>query len=463
MKLRLLKFLLLALLMPSGFASCRLMKPYQPPDVATADLYRGVATADTTTMASMRWSELFTDTLLQGLIKEGIARNPDLQVAYTRVQQAQAYYLQSRAAFFPTLNANASVTRTKIPQIQDFRQLGSTTQYQLGATSNWELDVWGRIGSNRRANLASLLQSEAGVRAVQTSLVATIANSYYLLLALDQQLAITEKTVINWDTTVHVMRALKEGAFVTEAAVVQSEAQRYAAEVTIPDLKQQIRETENALSILLGRAPNAINRSTLEEQRPVEVLQTGVPAQLLAYRPDVQQAEFNFRAAYEFTHVARASFYPALTITGSAGLSSLDISDLFDPASVAASLAAGLMQPIFNQRANRTRLEVARAQQQEALLNFQNSLLIAGREVSDAISLYETALEKANIRANQIDALQQSVVYSQELLLNGFANYTEIITARQSLLQAELGRVNDRLQQLQATVNLYRSLGGGWR
>ena len=455
--------LLFASLLALVLSSCSLMRPYRSPDVVPPDLYRGVAAADTNTMASLRWSEVFTDTILQGLIREGIARNPDLQVAYTRVQQAQAYYLQSRAAFFPTLNADAGVTRTKLPDAQDFSQRGNTTQYQLGLSSSWELDVWGRIGSNRRASLASLLQTEAAARAVQTSLVASIANSYYLLLALDQQLAITEQTVVNWDSTVYVMRALKEAARVTEAAVVQSEAQRYAAAVTIPDLKQRIRETENILSILLGHAPAAIKRSTLEEQRTVDVLRTGIPAQLLAYRPDVQQAEFNFRASYELTNVARASFYPALVITGSAGLSSLELSDLFDPGAVAASIAGGLTQPIFNRRANRTRLAVARAQQQEALISFRNTLLIAGQEVSDAISLYETALEKANIRTYEITALERSVEYSQELLRNGFADYTEIITARQSLLQAELGRANDRLQQLQATVDLYRSLGGGWR
>jgi outer membrane protein TolC len=259
------------------------------------------------------------------------------------------------------------------------------------------------------------------------------------------------------------MRALKEAARVTEAAVVQSEAQRYAAEVTIPDLKQSIRETENALSILLGRVPSAIQRGNLENQATAAVLQTGVPAQLLANRPDVQQAELNFRYFFELTNVARASFYPSLSITGSAGLSALSPANLFRPGAIAASIGAGLTQPIFNQRLNRTRLAVAKAQQQEALLNFENTLLIAGREVSDAMSLYETAIEKMNIRSSQMSALQTSVQYSQELLRNGFANYTEIITARQSLLQAELGGVNDRLQQLQATVNLYRSLGGGWR
>jgi outer membrane protein, multidrug efflux system len=463
MKLNCIYSLLFTSLMAFALGSCSLLRPYQSPDVVPADLYRGVAAADTNTMANLHWSEVFTDTILQGLIREGIARNPDLLVAYTRVQQARAYYLQSRAAFFPTLIGDARVARANIPDIQNFGQGSNTTLYQLELSSSWELDVWGRIGSNRRASLASLLQTEAAARAVQTSLVATIANSYYLLLALDQQLAITQQTVFNWDTTVYTMRALKEAARVTEAAVVQSEAQRYAAEVTIPDLKQLIRETENTLSILLGYAPNAIRRSTLEEQHTVEVLLTGIPAQLLAYRPDVEQAEFNYRATYELTNVARASFYPSIVITGSTGLASLELSDLLNPAAVAASIAGGLTQPIFNQRVNRTRLAVAKAQQEEALINFRNTLLIAGQEVSDAISLYETALEKANIRSYEIRALEQSVAYSQELLRNGFANYTEIITARQSLLQAQLGRVNDKLQQLQATVNLYRSLGGGWR
>ncbi|MCC7233625.1 MAG: TolC family protein, partial [Bacteroidia bacterium] len=276
---------------------------------------------------------------------------------------------------------------------------------------------------------------------------------------------ITQQTVNNWDSTVQTMKALKEAARVTEAAVVQSEAQRYAAEVTIPDLKQNIKETENALSILLGRPPSGIQRDSLERENNVTNLETGIPAQLLSNRPDVQQAEQNFRNYFELTNVARSYFYPSLTITGSAGLNAFSVSDLFRPGALAASIGAGLTEPIFNHRSNKTRLEVAKAQQQEALLDFQNTLLIAGQEVSDALSSYQAAVEKERIRANQLAALQKSVEYTQELLRNGFGNtnYTEIITARQSLLQAELGKVNDRLQQLQAVVNLYRSLGGGWR
>ncbi|HEX8504240.1 MAG TPA: efflux transporter outer membrane subunit [Hymenobacter sp.] len=463
MKNRTWRLLLLALLTGVLAASCNIIRPYQRPEARTANLYRDVTTTDTTTLAHLRWQQLFTDTTLQRLISQGIARNLDLQVAYTRIQQAEAYYLQSRAVLFPTLNANTGATRSRFSQAQTFGQQGTVTQYQLGLSSAWEVDVWGRLRSNRRANLASLLESQAGARAVQTGLIADIANYYYQLLALDQQLAITRYTVMNWDTTVQTMRALKVAARVTEAAVVQSEAQRYAAEVTIPDLRQNVRETENALSILLAVPPAAIRRGNLENQTTVDVLQTGVPAQLLANRPDVQQAEQNYRSFFELTNVARASFYPALTLTGTLGLSSLTLTNFFNPNYLANSIGVGLAQPIFNQRLNRTRLAVARAQQQEAALNFQSTLLNAGREVSDALSLHQTALEKIQVRTYQIDALEKSVSYSQELLRYGFANYNEVITARQSLLQAQLGGTNDRLQRLQSVVNLYRSLGGGWR
>lgn len=441
--------------------SCKVTRSYQATDVNTTNLFRDGYTSDTSTIANLRWNEVFTDTTLQRLIGEGIANNLDLQLAYTRIQQAEAYYQQSGAAFIPTLNSNAGITRSKFSAGQGFGARPSITSHQLGLSTSWEADIWGRLGSSRRANLASLLQSQAAARAVQTGVVGTIANFYFTLLALDQQLLITQQTVSNWDTTVTTMRALKEAARVTEAAVVQSEAQRYAAEVTIPDLKQRIRETENALSIVLGHAPTAMARGNLMEQVTSPMMNTGVPAQLLANRPDVQQAELGYRNAFELTNVARAAFYPALVITGSAGFASLTLLDILNPSSIAASIGAGLTQPIFNRRQNRTNLIVSQAQQQASLLDFKNTLLNAGQEVSNAISLSQTALEKVSIRTNQITALQLSVQYSQELLRNGFANYTEVIQARQSLLAAELGRVNDRLQQLQAVVDLYRALGGG--
>jgi len=462
-KNRYIKLLLILTAVSAIGFSCGVMHPYERPDISILHQYRDRPNQDTQSVAHISWKEFFTDTLLQQLIQTGIHNNLDLKVALARVEQARAYYLQSKAAFFPSFDAQLGASIAKLSEAQGFGIRTSATQYQLGVSTVWEADIWGKIASNKRASEAAVLQSEAGVRAVQTKLVAQIANYYYLLMALDKQLDITKQTVYNWDTTVTTMRALKEAAVVTEAAVVQSLAQRYAAAVMIPDLKQAIKETENALSILLGHSPGLIRRSKIELQRPIDYLSVGVPTQLLANRPDVQQAEQNYRYYFEMTNVAHAYFYPTFSITGSAGLNSLSFEELFKPASLVASIGAGIVQPIFNRRQNKTRLKVAQAQQEEAYYGLQNTLLIAGSEVSNYLSLHSMASEKIAIRAHQMEALLHSVEYTQELLRYGFANYNEIITARQSLLQAELGNVNDQLQQLQSVVNLYRALGGGWR
>lgn len=443
-------------------SSCKVTQTYKQDVQVKENLFRDVSTTDTSSFADLSWNQVFLDVKLQNLINEGIANNPGILQSYTRVAQAEAYYEQSGAAYLPSLNANASANFSKLPDNQ-IAGIRNASQFQLGVSSVWEADIWGKLKSSRRAQLANLLQSRSGIKAVQTSIVSSVAIYYYNLLALDKQLEITKLTVNNWDSTVITLRALKEAGRVTEAAVVQSEAQRYAAEVTIPDLKQRIRETENALSILIGRSPSSIERDSIESQQISTLLKTGTPAQLLANRPDVEQAELNLRYYFELTNVAKTYFYPSLSITGSAGLNSLKAADLFNPSAFVASIGGGLTQPIFNNKLNKTRLKVAKAQQQDALINFQNILLIAGEEVSNSISLYDNAKEKSSIRTNQINALVKSVDYSQELLENGFANYTEIITARQSLLQAQLGEVNDKVQSLIATVNLYRALGGGWR
>ncbi len=429
----------------------------------TTGLYRDQASADTTTLADLSLHQFFTDPKLQQLLDEGIRQNIDLQVGLARVKQSEAYLAQSRAAVLPSLNANASATVSELSDAQGGRIINSTHIVQLGLSSAWEADIWGKLGSVKRANLANLLKSRAYVQAVQTRLVASIALNYYRLEALDQQLAITRQSVQNWMSTVETMKALKEGAVVTGAAVVQSEAARYAAEVTEPDLKQSIRETENAISILLGKAPGPVDRGTLDQVPLSANLQPGVPAQLLSRRPDVLQAEFTVRAAFENVNAAKAYFYPTLTITASGGFSNAGLSDFFSPGSIFGNLVGGLTQPIFNQRSNRTRLQVARAVQEEAVLAFKGSLLTAGQEVSDALSLYQTSASKQAIRSNQVQALQKSVDYTKDLLASGFANYTEVLNAQQSLLGAQLGSVNDRLQQAQSLINLYRALGGGWK
>ena len=443
-------------------------KKYERPAVISNGLYRDNTTSDSTTIADLPWKSLFTDATLQNLIQQGLNENLDLKQAVERIKIAQANLLQSKGAMLPSLAADLSVTDTKQSRAAlNFPpgiNINTETQtYRAQLSSSWEADIWGRLSSAKRSAYASLLQTDAAKRAVQTQLISNIASSYYNLLALDKQLAITEQTISIRTRDVETMKSLKEGAVVNGAAVVQSEANLYAAQVTIPDLKRTIRETENALSILLGKGPGTIERSNIDQQTVYDQLQTGLSAQLLQNRPDVQTAEFAFRAAFENKNVAKASFYPALTLTANGGLSTLTLQDFFNN-SIFYNLVGGLTQPIFNRGVNKARLRTAEAQQQQALYSFQQSLLTGGQEVSNALFAYQTAAEKEATRAKQIASLTKAVDFTKELLRYSSAtNYTDVLTSEQSLLSAQLNSINDRLQKLQAVVNLYRALGGGWK
>jgi multidrug efflux system outer membrane protein len=441
--------------------SCKVAKPYvQPANAASADLYRKAISLDTTNIADIPWQKLFSDTVLQSLVQEGINNNPDLGIAIARIKTAAANVRQSSMALLPSVNANAAAAFQRVPATQ----FGTTEAYQLYANSSWEADIWGKLSSAKKAALASLLQSEAYRRAVQTQLVADIATNYYSLLAYDAQLKITQQTVDIRKRDVETMKALKEADVVTGAAVVQSTANRYSVEITIPDLKQNIRETENNLSVLLGKNSDTILRSSLEQQMIDTTLATGVPLQLLANRPDVQQAEYQLRNSFELVNVARTYFYPSLTITAAAGFSGTALSKLFLPASFFANIAGGLLQPVLDRGVNKQRLAIAQARQEEYLGTFKKTILVAGQEVSNALYSYQAAANKQSLRSQQIFNLEKSVEYTKLLLQYSSAtNYTDVLTSEQSLLAAQLGSINDRLQQLTAVVNLYRSLGGGWK
>jgi len=448
-------------------ASCKINQKYQRPDLKTAELYRDSHTVDTTSMANLPWRTLFTDTTLQALIQEGINNNLDLKTAVLKIAESQATLRASKAAYLPSLEAGVQATKARSSQAALNFPAGTginlnTTTYQASLTASWEVNIWGQLSSLKRQALANFLQTDANKRAVQTQLIADIANNYYNLLAYDEQLRITEETVKNRIKDVETMKTLKEGAIVNGAAVVQSEANRYAAEVSIPDIKQSIREMENALCILLARAPGAVKRSQLSNQMPVKQLSEGVSTQLFRNRPDVQASEYAFRSAFENTNVAHSYFYPTLTITASGGLSTLQLKDFFSN-SIFYNLVGGLTQPIFNKGQNKARYRIAQAQQQEALNSFQQTLLTAGQEVSNALYAYDNAISKQQTRNKQISALTKSVDYTNELLRYSSAtNYTDVLTSEQSLLAAQLSGVNDHLQQLQAIVNLYHALGGGW-
>ena len=429
-----------------------------------------IASGDTATIASLPYTSLFADTVLQGLIEEGLRENPDLKVAIQRMNESRENFQQSRAALLPDLSANANVNPSRqsaaaqdIPSAYIGAYPLTTTLYQISLTSTWEADIWGKLTSAKRSVFATYLQTDAARRAIRTQLIADIANYYYLLLSYDEQLKITLQTISNRQNDVTTLKALKESGLANGAEVVQSEANRASAELLVPDLRQNIREAENALCLLLGRTPGEIRRATLAEQTPYPNLQTGVPSGLMKNRPDVQEAEFAFRAAFENVNVAKTYFYPQLTITAQGGYSNLTIKDFFLN-SIFYNVVAGLTQPIFNKRLNKTRLRVAQAQQKEAFFTYQKTLLTAGMETSNSLYSYQTALEKQSIRQDQIKNLEKAVDFTKELLRYSSAtNYTDVLTSEQSLLSAQLNNIGDRLQQLQAVVNLYRALGGGWQ
>src|ERR1700722_5721213 len=268
--------------------SCKITQPYKQPSDAVNKLYRDALNADTTNIATISWKQMFADTLLQSLVQEGINNNLDLKIAVARIKSAAANARQSKLQLLPAFDGNATATYQEVPSTE----FGFPQAYLLQVTSSWEADVWGKLTSAKRAALASLLQSEAYKRAVQTQLVSDIVTNYYLLMAYDEQLRVTEKTVVNRGKDVETMKILKESNVVTGAAVVQSAANLYSVKITIPDLKENIHDTENAISLLLGKTPDTIFRTTLEQQNIITNLATGVPAQLLANRPDVQQAEY---------------------------------------------------------------------------------------------------------------------------------------------------------------------------
>jgi len=450
-------FMLLAIL---SFGSCKVTENYKrPAGIADNKLFRDGNASDTTNMANIPWKKMFNDTLLQGLIQEGIKNNPDLTIALTRIRQAQANLRQSKAAFFPTLDINAGFTKGKTAGTGI-----KSESYELYVSSGWEADIWGKLRSSKKAAVAVLLQSNAYKKAVQTQMISDIATDFYTLQAYDAQLQITLKTVENRKLDVITMKQLKESDVVTGAAVVQSEANRYSVEVTIPDLKQNIRVTENALSIILGREPGSIERDSLNTALAWTDLKTGVPMQLLSNRPDVMGAEYQLRYYYELTNAAKAYFYPSLTITAQAGFANGNLSQLFNPSSLFGNVVAGLIAPVFEHGLNKQRLEIAKAQQEEYLATFKKTILNAGQEVSNALYNYQTATDKMKIRELQISFLQKSVDFTKELLkYTANTNYTDVLTSEQSLLAARLSSVNDKVQQMQAVIALYRSLGGGWR
>ena len=378
----------------------------------------------------------------------GIQYNSDLGVARLRVQEAEAALLSARWAMLP----GASFTA----------QGGLPGSFSTSLNASWEADIFASVLNNKRRAQAALEQSKVYENAVQTQLVATIAESYYALLGLDEQLAISRRTLKTWEENIRTLDALKRAGKTNEAAVLQAKANKYSIEADVLTLEKKIMEMENSFCALLGMVPMPIERSTLDSQvLPVE-LSAGVPAEILSRRPDVRQAELKLAQCHYSKNIARAAFYPSLTLSGALGWTSGNGNVVLDPGSMIANMLATLTQPVFGRGANKARMMTAESQYRQAAYSFRQSILDAGVEVNNALNMWQTAQKRVEIVQKQIVSLQAAVWNTQLLMKHGNANYLEVLSAQKNLLNAELTETSDRLDEIRGVINLYHALGGGY-
>lgn len=474
MTLKYIRFSIVSLLIVVGLSACRVGRNYQRPSLTMPAQYNDtVATAAAdSSIATLEWKQFFTDTTLQGLIGRALSGNYDLQLAIKRIETAQAYLKQAKLGWLPTVNLQAAAS-TSIPSknslngtsLNTFLRTDHIEDYSLNAGLSWEIDVWGKIKRRKEAALASYLGTFEGMHAVQTGLVADIANSYYNLLMLDAQLEIAKSNVSLSDTIVKMIRLQKIAGETTELAVQQAEAQRQTAALLIPQLEQAKAIEQNTLRILAGELPGTVAYNTTLITTPLrELMPAGVPAALLSNRPDVKEQEMALVAANAEVGVAQASMYPALNITANGGVNAFKASDWFTlPASLFGMVAGSLTQPVFQRGQLKTNLEVAKIQREEAVIRFRQVALNAIGEVSNSLVRLDKLKEQQVIASNQVSTLALATSQARMLFRSGMANYLDVITAQSRSLQASLTQADITRQQLSASVELYRSLGGGWK
>ena len=402
-------------------AGCGTYSRYHRPDLSTENLYRDMpADIDTMTIASLSWREMFTDPKLQSLIETGLERNADLNVARLRVEAAEAVLMTARLSYLPSLGLTAEGNANKHD--------GATAKtYNVGASASWELDIFGKLTAAKRGAAAALQGSRAYRQAVQTQLVATIADSYYTLAMLDAQMTISNRTLENWRTTVRTLEALKKVGKSNEAGVLQAKANVMRLEASLLSIRKSISETENR---------DASSR-------------------------DVRQAEMELAQAFYATNAARAAFYPNITLSGILGWTNNGGGVIVNPGQWLLNAIGSLTQPLFNRGVNIANLKIAKSRQEEAKLLFRQSLLNAGKEVNDALTAWQTAKSQIEINARQVETLCDAVRKTESLMRHSNTTYLEVLTAKQSLLEAEVQQLQTRFERIQSVIKLYHVLGGG--
>lgn len=436
---------------------------YERPAVNTSGLIRDavndndtLAVTDTTSFANIPWRSVFTDPQLQTLIEKTLANNPDLLNAALNIDMAEAQLKVAKLAFLP------GITFTPQGTISTWDGQKANKTYSLPVNASWDANLFGSLTAAKRSVQVSMLQMKDYQVAVQTKLIANVANMYYTLLMLDKQLQIvTDMEKLTKDTWDIMKVQLQTARGVRSTAVQSAESNYLSVQTQKEDIKRQIRETENSLSLVMGEQAHAISRSTLDAQSLPTTFSTGVGVQLLSNRADVHANEMALANCFYNIEVARSRFYPSLTISASGAYTNSGGMGITNPGKILLSAVGSLTQPIFMKGQLRAGLRVAEDQYKQALNTWQNSVLSAGSEVSNALVLYNASDAKSKLESQRIEVLKKNVEDTRNLMASAGSTYLEVITAQSNLLNAQLSQVQDDFYKMQAVVNLYYALGGG--
>lgn len=466
------KNIILTFAIALGSVSCVSKLAYTEPDLPLPEKFQYTATADTASIANLEWKQFFNDPMLQGLIEKGIKNNYDLQIALKQVAASQEKLKQAKYMQYPDVGFGVTGQISKPSKnsmngqsLNLFLGQSHVEDYNAAFNLSWEADIWGKIKNQQEVSRMQYLQTYEGSKAVQTQVVAAIAQGYYNLLMLDKQLGIAKSNLELTSNTLMITQKMWESGDTTSLGVQQASAQKQATELLISQLEQNIAIQENALSILVGETPNKVNRTIeMSDTSLPQNITAGLPAAMVSRRPDVRQQELVLLESNAMVGIAQANMYPALKITANGGVNSFKFDNWFQiPASLFGSVLGGLTQPIFQKRQLKTDLEVAKIQREKNVLAFRQSVLNAVGEISDALVSNENLKVQEQKAAEQSTMLKDGIKSAQLLYKGGSANYLEVITAQGNSLQAELNLASIKRQRLSSIVDLYRALGGGWK
>lgn len=464
------KYLFSTILLFFIISACRVSKDPRGPQLALPKAYAGKA--DSANIADLGWKSFFTDTDFQKLIDSALVKNYDMQLAIKNIEASQLIFKQVKWNYVPelNLNVNANINRPSDNSLtgislKNFGLGHSLGNYSADISLSWEADIWGKIRNQKKGARAAYLQSAEVKKAVQTNLIVTLARGYYNLLMLDAQLKIAQKNAALNDSTINIIKLQYNSGQVTSLAVEQAQAQQLSAALLIPQFEKYITLQENALKILAGELPGRISRGRpLDQVLFNDSLSAGIPSELLRNRPDVKSRELELAKANANVGINRASMYPAIRITADAGLNAFKLVNWFNiPGSLFGIVGGGVVQPLIQHKQLKTRYKLALVEKDKAAIQFRQSLLTAFGEVSDALVTIKKLNVEQQIAAQRMETLQHAVTNASLLFKNGMANYLEVITAQSNALQSELEYTSIYKAKLDATAQLYKSLGGGWK